>query len=259
MGDINVAQTAALNGATAQGTATLLIERAGSIQLASDFDVGQTSGTGIATGFGTATVRNVTGTLTVPGDVDVGQTSGTAGGQNQGTGILTLDQINTVTVGADVDVGQTTGQAVSTAEGTLTVSNVATFTVGDTIDVAKIVADTTGNNRATGALVISNTTANLGTPPVRDVNGNIVTPAFGGLEIARGLVTEAALVDAHGTVTIQNSNLNVEANLVIAELDQGGTNAANSVNGSVPLDNSLVVTRDLNMARRLEPFKVRCN
>lgn len=133
---------------------------------------------------------------------------------------MTLSGISAINIGADIDIGQTTGQATSVGDGTLMVFDVSNFFVGDTIDVGKIVADTTGNNTATAHLTLSNTTGTIG---FADAG------ALGSFEVARAFVTESAAVDSQGNVILTNVELEIANNVVIAELAQGGTNANNSV------------------------------
>ncbi len=114
VGDLNVGQTSAANGAIAQGTATLVLDAIGNLSFPGDLDIGQTSGSGRATGNGSAEIFDVNGLFSIGGDLDVGQTSGTLGGVNAGSGNLLIDSVNELMVGADIDIAQTTGDGQST-------------------------------------------------------------------------------------------------------------------------------------------------
>ncbi|MEM7313855.1 MAG: hypothetical protein AAF497_11955, partial [Planctomycetota bacterium] len=109
IGDLNVGQTSAANGAIASGTGSLTLDSIGILRINGDLDVGQSSGTGMATGSGTAMISNITNQISVADDIDVGQASAAAGGQNMGMGTISLENIASLTIGADFDLGQVTG------------------------------------------------------------------------------------------------------------------------------------------------------
>ncbi len=207
-----------------------------------DFDLGQTSGAGAATGSGTAIVRDIADQLSIGGDLDVGQTSGLAGGVNMGTGDLTLDRISLVNVGADVDVAQSTGEGRSYGIGTLRVTDVGALTIGDSLDIGKVRAFNSALNEGVGNVTVSGADLNVGF--------GVVNP--GSIEIARVLVSELARGRGTGSLFLENANIDVANDVIVGELALGGTNAGSLANGTLSLLDSKLDTRDLTVAARFD-------
>lgn len=241
VGDVNVGQTSAGLGATAEGMGQLTVERIGDWQLAGDLDVGQTSGNGTATGMGTAVIRDITGALGMTGDLDVGQTSGTAGSLNSGHGTLTLEDVAQLQIGADLDVGQSTGEGQSSAVADAFVSN-ANVTIGDSLDVAKVRALNSAFNSSTATTTVFES----------DMSVGFGAANLGSIEIARVLTTESARGVGIGTLTLDQVDALVANDVIIGELALGGINSNSSANGTLRMIDSRVDTRDLSVGVRLD-------
>ncbi len=241
MGDINVGQTSAGAGSNAEGTADFAIQNIETVVVAGDFDLGQTSGSGTATGFGTANISGIPGLLSVGGDFDVGQTSAIVGGVNSGRGILTLDAVEEIQVAADIDVGQATGDGAASAFGSAMLA-ADTLVVGDSLDVAKIRAFTNANNSGDGSIRIADATVSIG----------FGSASPGSIEISRVLVSESARGQATGSVIFDGANVDIANDVIVGELALGGTNSLSSSSASLILLDSKLDTRDLSVASRLD-------
>ena len=237
-GDLNAGQTSAGSQATAQGTGGIILSNIGTVRLPGDFDVGQTSGDGQATGHGTAHVSDITNVMTLAGDLDIGQTAAGVMGHNTGMGTVMLDRVANFQVGTDVDVGQTTGEGRGAGTGSLMVTD-STMSIGDSLDVGKIRSFNSGDNRAIGNVMMADSTVSVG------------FTTLGSVEIARVLVSEAARGISQASLTLDNVNLMVADNVIIGELDLGGSNTQNSAQATLSMNNSQLETGDLRIAQRL--------
>ena len=242
IGDLNVGQTSAGSGATANGTGTLNVDGLNNVSIPNDLDVGQTSGTGTANGMGTADLRNISGSLSIGGDLDVGQTSSMAGGINSGIGHLTTSNVNQISIGADFDSAQATGDGRSTAMATIAMNNLNQLSIADSLDVSKIRAFNTGSHSAT-----SNVTIGGG-----DILIGFGTTTPGNIEISRVLTTETGRGIANSTLTFEDATIDVANDVVVGELALGGTNSSSSANARLNVIDSKLDTRDLIVANRLD-------
>lgn len=242
IGDLNVGQTSAGSGATANGTGTLMIDAVTNVSIPNDLDVGQTSGTGTANGMGTAALQDVTGILSIGGDLDIGQTSSMAGGVNNGRGEFTTTDVNQISIGADLDVAQATGDGQSTATATLVMDNLNQLTIADSLDVSKIRAFNSGNHSAT-----SNVTIGGG-----DVLIGFGTATPGSIEISRVLTTQTGRGVANSTLTFDDATIDVANDVIVGELALGGTNSGTSAMARLNVIDSKLDTRDLVVANRLD-------
>jgi hypothetical protein len=239
MGDINAGQTSASNGAEAHGTGTVNIQNVNDVHVSGDFDLGQTSGSGLSTGMGTGTIR-VLNHLIVDGDFDVGQTSGMGGGINSGTGHLTVLNVDTFEIGRDFDVGQTTGDGQSFGTGIVEIarqglSGRIAMDIGENLDIAKVRALNSGDNTGHGVVSL-----------------NDVDLSVGNLEIARVITSQAARGRATGSMTVDESDVVVSGDLIVGELSLGGTNAGSTADGTLNIIDSKLVTVDATVAARLD-------
>ena len=237
-GDLNAGQTSAGSQATAEGTGTITLSNLGTVRLPGDFDVGQTSGNGQAIGHGTAFVSDITTLMSLAGDLDIGQTAAGVTGNNTGMGSVTLDRAASFQVGTDVDVGQTTGEGRGRGTGSLTVND-SVMSIGDSLDVGKVRSFNFGDNQAVGNVIMTDSTVSVG------------FTALGSVEIARVLVSEGARGSSQSSLTLDNVNLMVADNVIIGELDLGGTNAQSISQGTLRMIDSQLETGDLRIAQRL--------
>jgi prepilin-type N-terminal cleavage/methylation domain-containing protein/prepilin-type processing-associated H-X9-DG protein len=246
VGALHAGYAASGGGGTASSSANLLVDRAASIQIGADFDVGQSGvsaavvfGSGTVTSLGTATVRNVTGTLHVAGDIDVAQTSSVANYTVQGTGTLVLNAVGSLEVLGDFDVGQVSGTGRTTGVGAATVTSVPAITVSGDIDVGVTAGSPNAQNSGTGDLSIANATVNVGF-------GDPLLPGM--LSVGSIVAAGSERAASDGDVILDHVQLTAAGGIDVATLSGGGGVAANHALGKLTLSGSLVDAPLLNVA-----------
>lgn len=142
-GDIFVGRNFVNDDVQGTATGTLVIERSDRVQIGVDLDVAQagagilTSGSGMATGSGSVVIRDVVDGIDVGNDIDVGQTSAVAGTGADGDGMLLIERAASLDVATDFDIGQVGGQGQAQGTGDVTIVDVDFVDVGADMDVGQ--------------------------------------------------------------------------------------------------------------------------
>ena len=105
IGDLDIGQTGATLGATANGNGSLTILRTPVVDVHDDMDIGQAGGTAQATGHGSLNVGHVD-SFHVGGAMNVG-TTGSASGVQHGNGVINLSFVDSLDIGGNLALGRT--------------------------------------------------------------------------------------------------------------------------------------------------------
>jgi hypothetical protein len=198
-GDIDIGSTGSVVNTTSAGNGALLLERIGTLEVVSDLDVGQVSGTGQATGTGMLTIVE-TPLITVGEDFEIGRTSGSSGGVNAGHGTVMVSNATnaTISVGfADplspgaLSVGDVfvTSNQQATASGNATFQRV-TLNVAEKISVGTLKGGSThGLTEAIGSLQLLDSSVTTPQLDVATVSVGTGGTAQGNLQLNSSLVT----------------------------------------------------------------------
>lgn len=214
-GDLDVGPAAATLGANAHGIGAVTLQRIGTVQVASNVEVGKAAGSATAVASGMLLVEDV-GTFTVGGDFDLGQTGGALHADGTATG--TIRRVATMTVGGNADIGRTNGSAggLNKGGGTLEVVDTAltlgfadpllpgSLHIGGAIAAASERATGVGNVRFTrGSLNVADRIrvgelSGGGTNPLTTSTGTLVLEATG--VAAKHLDVASIVTPTGGTV-----------------------------------------------------------
>ena len=258
--DLDVGQTAT-TGSGSAGSATgtgfaALRDVTGQIRVAQDVDVGRTNAVAGSTAQGNGTlVVERAGSFEVAGHLDIGKTTSRLG-QETGTGNVTIADVATVSVGADLDVGQTRGSSatVNRGDGTLSITR-ATVAVGfanvvdpGSLDIAKIIANPGEQADARGSVTLDQVRLQVASRAVvGELRGGSADPANTAdatLAMVDSLVTMARLdvaTIADGTAGSVAGRVQLDASLInvasLTTFGAGGT-LAMAVGGTTRADGS---------------------
>ena len=197
------------------------------------------TGSGTTSATGTATIRNVTGTLHIGGDIDVAQTSSVTNYTANGTGTLVLDKIGRLEVLGDFDVGQVSGTGSSTAMASATVSGVPTIIVGGDIDVGVTSGSPNALNRGTADLSIASATLQVGF-------GNPLTPGM--LSVGSILTAASEQAASNAEVAMNQVQFAAAGGIEVATLTGAGGTATNHAAGKLSFMGGHVEAPSVNVA-----------
>jgi hypothetical protein len=235
--DLRVGRNISQDDVISMASGTLSIDRANTIGIGGDLDVGQTAHGGSPTtggnaiGGGNVAIRDIVGAVTVLSSVEVGRTSSVAGNVAQGNGTLTIERgcwRSRSTCPWNKSANRTGDRnRIDYDSGTFPI------TVGGNIDVGRAGGSTTNVNTGNGTAMISDTTVSVGfADPL----------APGNVNVGRGIFTGASDADAVGMVTFERASLQVAGRIIVGELSGGVGKLTSSADGSLKLVDSLVDT-----------------
>jgi hypothetical protein len=247
---IFVGRASTRDNSVGSANGTLTIDTANSITVGVGLDVGQTGSAGVATnagvitsGTGSATFRNVTGTVGISGDIDVGSTGSTANTTTFGNGTLWVENVGELNISIDLDLGQVSGAGQSTGIGFATIRSVPNVTIGDDIDVGIASGSAGGTHSGSGTLVVSDSTVSIG----------LVDPlAPGSLHLGNASPTLGKRAQGQGAATFERSTVSVGRNITVGKLSGGSTDLSNSSQGTLNLLDSSISATALEVATLLD-------
>ncbi len=264
IGDINVGQTSASLGAIGRGTGSALFDNVTNMQVGGDIDVAQSSGSGQAIANGTATFTDITGTISVAADLDVGQTSAEIGGVNSGTGDVTIERVGILDIGGDIDVAQTTGSGQGSGAAIANIDRVGSMSVGGNIDIGKIRAATGANHTAMASVTISNSELMVGFGGINlgsiEISRVLSSENSEGISVGTLILDQSDVLVANDVIvgeltlgsTSSTNSANATLQLIDSRMDTRDLSiaarfdaTAGTVNGTIELTRSLVIVQSL--------------
>jgi len=251
-----------------------------SIQVDSDFDIGEIGGTfasgNVTVGSnGRATISDAASVVVGfvgDGDLDIGQAGANLGATASSFGSVTIERTNIVNVLGDVDVAQasaaTNSATLATAE--LQFIDIADLDVAGDFDVGPVGGDGMANSVATASLenissgvIGGDIDLGIATGSTGGVNGGqgslaIANSTFqvgfggqalpGGINIGDITATAAQRATGNGEATLRDVQLSLAGSIDVANLAGGGGAASNSGLGRLSLSNSSATAATLNIA-----------
>ena len=224
----------------------MTIERAASVEITDDLDIGQTGTTGVSTtgtgsagGDGTVILRDVTGVITVGGAADIGNANAIVQTTAVGFGDLTIERAGSFGVAGDLNVGQTAGAGQATGTGVVTFLETPAVTIGEDLDVGSTQGSAAGPNEGNGTIDVSDATLSVGF-------ANALVPGSFNLGDATANPGETAHADGDSTLT--RVNLDVAGRINVGELIGGSASATNAASGTLHAIDSSLTASHLDVA-----------